>query len=444
MNARAELQRWLSDTTGIELSRGGVVRCLDEVIERRCRELGCSEPDYVRIAHDVNRREFELLANAITVVYTWFFRDRGQMAALESAMQQRRAQHTGPLRIWVAGCATGEDCFSIAMLAERLGIAVSILGTDINTAALDRARQGRYVKATLREVDDSMLRHFTRQSDGTFLLSPRIRELSEFAHHNLSTRAPEPAPGQAWDLILCRNVLIYFKPERALAVFEGMARSLAPDGLILLGASEVVYDVPDELSAVYHAGRLVLQRSNRAASSTRRAVSAATHEAPHRPPLPVFPSVVSELTADRISGVPPPALQSEHLQRGHEQLDAGCIAEALQHYGLAVASDPTWPDAQMYRGVARYLSSDVEGAAQDLRAALFLDGQLWQAAFYLALSYESMGLSEAALREYRHVVTLCERLPKSARVEHPLLVAWQGDVLELARRRVHNGGARAS
>lgn len=98
----------------------------------------------------------------------------------------------------------------------------------------------------------------------------------------------------------------------------------------------------------------------------------------------------------------------------------------------------------MYQGVARYLCGDVEGAAHDLRAALFLDGGLWQAAFYLALSYESLGLLDDALREYRHVVTLCERLPAHAPNEHPLLVAWQSDVVSLAKRRLESGGALAT
>lgn len=444
MTARAQLQRWLSETTGIELSRGGVGRCLDEVIDRRCRELGCSEADYVVLARESSRREFELLANAITVVYTWFFRDRGQMAAIESVLQQRRGQRT-PVRIWVPGCATGEDCFSISMIAERLDVAVSILGTDINTIALQRAKGARYPKASLREADEAMLRHFQRHSDGSFELSARIRQGVEFNQHNLSSGTPDSS-GPGWDLILCRNVLIYFKPERALAVFEAMTRALAQDGVMLLGASEVVYDVPEQLCAVYHAGRLVLQKKLRSAPVPSADAPLVDSQSPHRPPLPALPNTVQELTVDRpVPGRAKEArAQAQHLLQGHEQLDAGRIVEALEHYELAVANDPTWPEAHMYRGIARYLKGDVDAAAHDLRAALFLDSELWQAAFYLALSYEGLGLIDGALREYRHVVRLSERTPGAVRKAHPLLVEWQGDVVELARRRLSAGGGAKS
>jgi chemotaxis protein methyltransferase CheR len=286
-----------------------------------------------------------------------------------------------------------------------------------------------------------MLRHFCKHPDGTFELSAKIRQSVQFALHNLSSGTPEGA-GPGWDMILCRNVLIYFKPERALAVFLAMTRSLAQGGAVLLGASEVVYDVPEQLCAVYHAGRLVLQKRPRAAAPQPEVALSPGH-AVQRPPLPVLPSTVQELTLDRpVPGKKKEArAEAEHLLRGHEQLDAGRIVEALEHYEAAVTSDPTWPEAHMYRGIARYLKGDVDAAAHDLRAALFLDSELWQAAFYLALSYESLGLGDAALREYRHVVRLCDRAPGASRKAHPMLVEWQGDVVELARRRLRAGAA---
>src|SRR5690606_34958742 len=98
--------------------------------------------------------------------------------------------------------------------------------------------------------------------------------------------------------------------------------------------------------------------------------------------------------------------------------------------------------ARMYLGVTNYLCGNVEVAAHELRAALFLDGQLWQAAFYLALAYDSLGLADDAQREYRHVARLAQRGEFERTPHHPLLVAWHRDVLALTERRLQEGGGR--
>src|SRR5690606_6842715 len=107
-----------------------------------------------------------------------------------------------------------------ALLAERLGIDVRVLGTDINTQALATARSGRYAKASLREVDADMRRHFRAQPDGGFGVELQNPAAVRFERHNLMAPLPQDRASECWDLILCRNVLIYFRPECALQVFK--------------------------------------------------------------------------------------------------------------------------------------------------------------------------------------------------------------------------------
>jgi chemotaxis methyl-accepting protein methylase len=470
------LEEWLSAATGIELARGGVGRVLDNVVQDRCRALGCGPEEYFLRAREVASGEFELLANAITVVYTWFFRDRGQLAAVEGILQE--LSQGRPVRVWVPGCATGEDCFSIALLAARLGVPVSILGTDLNTRALACARRGRYPKSTMREVDATSMNSFVRHEDRSYEVDASLRANVRFERHNLADPVPSLDGSSAWDLVLCRNVLIYFQPERVLEVFDRLMRALVPGGYMMFGASEVVYDVPRGLEALYVAGRLALRKAtpepkgqangptNGAAKGAGTPRTARHTSIPqsrgkrHHGPLPALPSRVGQLSSEltgAVSALPvtPGAPKAEAvtiarldrgrleraLQRGHQFLDEGQLAEALEQYELAVGVDSTCPQSQMYKGVTRYLCGDVEGAAHDLRAALFLDGALWPAAFYLALSYESMGLPDDALREFRHVVRLGERELRQPGTAPQLLALWRHDVLELAERRLRGGGA---
>ncbi len=457
MTAEHDIRAWLTHKTGIELERGGVGRALDTLVAQRCRELHCSPSDYLRRLNQ-DEAELQLAANAVTVVYTWFFRDAGQMAALECVLSELARERVAPLQVWVPGCATGEDCYSIAMLAQRLRVQVQILGSDINSMALRQARLARYPKASLREVPSHMRAHFHRGADGRFQLDPALQRDVQFVPHNLAAPPPPPPQGSTWDLILCRNVLIYFLPESALRVFQGMTGRLREGGVIMLGASEVVYDVPENLAPVYHRGRLVLQRRapgdeapvRRDTDGTQSGVLIANASSrkpgmatslPHmtKAPVPAIPKHAQDLLADGHSPEQPEessAPVSEKLRRGHEHLDRGELPQALDEYQQAAHLAPVQAAPQMFMGVTRYLSGEVTQAAHDLRAALFLDSELWQAAFYLALSYESLGLAAEALREYEHVVALCERQLDQESDGPPLLGAWRDDILQLARRRL--------
>ncbi len=447
MNPRRALQDWLSSLTGIELERGGVTKTLWSVVDERCKELGCDLEAYLHRARSPGNDEIELLANAITVVYTWFYRDRGQLAAVEEILRERASRSV--TRIWVPGCATGEDTYSIALLARHLEAPVEILGTDINTRALERARAARYHKLALRELSANEVSQFERHADGTFGVPRNVRGSVRFQRHNLAEPVPSLDGSDNWDLILCRNVLIYFRPESALQAFDRMTRALTNDGTLILGASEVVYDVPDCLEALYVAGRLVLRKSTEPRVRARTALpvpapAAVPHSArgAHHAPLPALPKQAGALALD----VHPNTQDDEEqrlLDAGHTLLDGGQLSEALSQYERLTERFATFADGHMYQGIARYLCGSVDRAAHDLRAALFLDEELWPAAFYLALSYESMGLPTEALREYRHVVRLCERKPEIVR-KHPLLAGWHTDMLDLARRRATGDGSSSS
>jgi chemotaxis protein methyltransferase CheR len=437
MNARPELDRLLESYTGIEVTRGGIDASVDAFVTRRLEELKLSSLEEYLPRLSPQGAELEVLLNAITVTHTWFMRDPGQLSIV-SALLESRPPSALPLRVWVPGCATGEDPYSISILAEQAGRSVDVLGSDINSAALRRAAAGVYGSWSVRELVE-VERYFERGERSTFAIAPRLKRHVRFERHNLLEQV---LPGE-WDVILCRNVLIYLSRERARGVVERLAEALAPGGHLLLGASEVVFEVPQQLEAVYLAGRLALRRVSGAAKLRVSQPAPSGSLVPRRAhsvwqaPLPALPRAAVSIAEH--SPAPAPVSSAERvglealLTRGHDYLDRSELAEAIIEYELAVEQDPTRAEPHMYLGLALYLNGALEAALHELRAAVFLDPALWPAAFYLAVCHEALGQLEEAQREYRHVVRVAERgtgarLPR----RHS---AWHDDLLELARKR---------
>jgi len=177
---------------------------------------------------------------------TYFFRDRapfdllGRHALPELA---RRRQSQKRLRIWSAGCSTGQEAYSLAMLfAENpddwRGWTIDILGTDVSSAVIDRARGGVYSQFEVQRglAITQTVRWFEECGDGWRIVEP-LRKLVRFQVHNLLEQPPHP---DQFDIVLCRNVLLYLCAEKKAQAFERLASSLAEDGWLMLGAGETV------------------------------------------------------------------------------------------------------------------------------------------------------------------------------------------------------------
>jgi two-component system CheB/CheR fusion protein len=190
-----------------------------------------------------NSEEVSQLYHDLLIRVTQFFRDAEAFEALKekffpALVKERPAGE--PIRIWVAGCATGEEAYSIAItLLEVLGnhsdpAPVKILATDLNEAALNRARAGVYVDNIEIDVSPERLRRFFNRIDGHYQISKAVRDLCVFSRHNM---ASDP-PFSHLHLVSCRNVLIYMDPSLQKRVLPILHYSLNPNGLLFLGSSE--------------------------------------------------------------------------------------------------------------------------------------------------------------------------------------------------------------
>lgn len=176
---------------------------------------------------------------------TYFFRDLASFRQVESRALTRLAAAraaTRRLRVWSAGCSTGQEAYTLAMLfaeapAQWAGWRIDIVATDLSRAAIARARYGEYSQLEIQRglPVGLMLRYFTSDGD-MWRIDPALARMVRFHVHNLVDRPP----GGPFDLILCRNVLFYLTPDVRRLVYGRLASAIAPDGGLMLGAGETV------------------------------------------------------------------------------------------------------------------------------------------------------------------------------------------------------------
>ncbi|MCU1692687.1 MAG: methyltransferase, CheR-type, partial [Frankiales bacterium] len=202
--------------------------------------------------------ERQRLLDEVTIQETHFFRNPPQVRALRQHVLPalvRAAAETRRLRIWSAGCSTGEEPYTIAMLLRELlpstaGWDVQVLGTDVSSRALAAARCARYGPRSVQMASpEDLARHFLPGPDGSAEVRPDVRDLVQLRHHNLVTEPVPFAPGEL-DLVLCRNVTIYFGKDTTRALMARLHASLRDGGYLFLGHSETLWQVSEDFRLV--------------------------------------------------------------------------------------------------------------------------------------------------------------------------------------------------
>ena len=186
---------------------------------------------------------------------TYFFRDRSpfDLLARHALPELAKKRHSSRrIRIWSAGCSTGQEVYSIAMLfaenpAEWRGWTIDVLGTDVSSGVVDRARSGLYTQFEVQRGlgINQTIRWFEECEDGWRAVEP-LRKVARFQVHNLLESPPHPG---GFDIVLCRNVLLYLTAEKRRLAFDRLASAMAGDGWLMLGAGETVIGQTDRFGA---------------------------------------------------------------------------------------------------------------------------------------------------------------------------------------------------
>ncbi len=263
---------WIADRLGIHFDDAKLGFVAD-VLRRRVESNGSAPGVYLETLAGLRPppEELRALARELTVTETYFFRNIEQFRALTEValperMRARAARRT--LRLLSAGCASGEEAYTLAILVrehlpEAAGWDISIRGIDINTSMLEKARRASYTAWSLRETPATVQRRWFRDHGREFELDGSVRAMVTFEEHNLIEEDPALWQREAFDVIFCRNVLMYFIPEKARAVVARLTRALASDGFLFLGHAETLRGLSQDFHLQHTHGTFYYRRRER-------------------------------------------------------------------------------------------------------------------------------------------------------------------------------------
>jgi chemotaxis protein methyltransferase CheR len=272
----AGFKSFLLEHSGLHFSQHNH-RILERGLMRRVQALRMESLsayfDFLTATPD-NYDEINKLLGLLTIGETSFFRYRSHRQAvldyvIPRLMEQNKSH--GKLRFWSAGCSTGEEPYSLAIMLlenfpELVDWDIQILATDINKRALRQAREGLYGERSLRMMEEVLKERYFEKVDNYFLLSEQARRMVRFEYLNLQTD-PFPAANNATrdiDLLLCRNVLIYFELETIRRIIEKFSQVLRPQGFLFMGHAETMQNVSDQFQRHHQNNAFFYQRKERA------------------------------------------------------------------------------------------------------------------------------------------------------------------------------------
>jgi chemotaxis protein methyltransferase CheR len=377
-------------------------------------EPGLDAPELLRRCREPLSRSglIDRLIDQVTIKETYFLRHRDELEAIDwrSLLAAARREGRSVVRAWSAACASGEEPYSLALLASEVfaerPAPVSILASDIAASSISRAQAAHYGPRSLRNVsDEDRARYFTPEVEG-LRVTDELRGRVRFLRHNL-VRDPIPPAGEgAFDLIVCRNVFIYFRPETVTATIDALERCLRPHGVLVLGAADRLASPPRGKGAVQ---RTVGPR--RAGQDRRRSPAGST--APSLKPVPL----VQRRARDRrerpeLDDRRPETLPEESVARTTALLaalhaaDTGRLSEAISAAEQLLANNPLDEVAHYIRGLAELAAGDRTRSIADLRRALYVFPNFALAAYALAGAHDAEGDPPAARRAYRQALRL--------------------------------------
>lgn len=355
------------------------------------------------------------LVAELTVGESYFFRDDEQFALLAQRILPSLAERRldGPITIWSAGCASGEEAYSLAMVCDEMGLLsrVRVAGADLSSRRIDAARTGRFGRWALRGVSDARIDRYFIRRGAAFEVVPHIREAVTFGNLNFADDegwARAVAPG-AMDLILCRNVLIYLDEPTIARTAAHLLDALSDDGWLLLGASDPVLSNHVECHVEVTDAGLAYRRARR--SDEPRAVAGARRPAVLRVERDAGPQPVGSpqpLAASSAPGTGAAWTLTELLTEIRAVADRGANEAALRLCAVGVAAYPGSAELAALESVVLGAEGRAAAAVAAARRAIYLDRGFVMAHIALADAVLRLGNRAQATRSLRAALRLLD------------------------------------
>jgi chemotaxis protein methyltransferase CheR len=438
---------------------------LAEVLARRADAAQVSAAQYLdALQASAAPEEIRALAQELTVTETYFFRNIAQFQALAELVlpdRMRARRELRKLKLLSAGCASGEEPYSLAMLARErvteLGWETTVEALDINPAMLSKAARGRYSSWSLRETPPDTRDRWFKADGRDWLLDASIRGAVAFREANLGQAQPERWVPESYDVVFCRNVLMYFTPERAEAVIGRITRALAAGGYLFLGHAETLRGLSNDYHLRHTHGTFYYQRKQELAFSATPPRPWETSRASAEP-VPDLQWTATWLetvrrASERIQALAehPVASSDAHQQpqrappahAGRPVVDLSVALEllkrerfheALEQLGRLPSDALADPDVLLLRAVLLTHNNELDAARKLCDELLRSDALSTGAHYLLALCHEGLGDRRAAV-DHDQTAAYLDPLFAMPRLHLGLMARRAGD-RETARREL--------
>jgi chemotaxis protein methyltransferase CheR len=440
-------------------------------LDVRMRILGIKDYDayYSLItANAVGKKEFDELLNLILIKETFFFRDDRQLNVLtKNILPELIERKKGKeIKIWSAGCATGEEPYSISMAIMESPLPhnsnVSVYATDISEGVLKRAKEGIYNKSSMRAISKEMLNKYFTHRDGQYFLGDQVKQRVRFETVNLVE--PYFPTEESIDIVFCKNVIIYFRLDTVKKLIRRFGNALAAGGCLFVGHSESLWQISDdfeleEISGVFlyrkdgknkrvfgeNRSRQMGRAVNIMDSAYQGLPSSLVKKAARH--VTLTPQMVRENASQwhvglmhkkgvskwLKKGVPTAGddnyesvlknieeiLQGDpknidaHLLAGKIYANMGLYDKALRKGMDVLGVNDLSDNAYLLMGSIYYKTGEKEKAVSSFKKAIYLDDNSVLPHYYLGNLYKDAGLVEQAVNEYKHVIRIFETNPES-------------------------------
>lgn len=377
----------------------------------------------------ITHPHWQKLIKIATIGETYFFRDQSQLNALRLSVlpgliDERRREGKRSLRIWSAGCSTGEEPYTLAMLLRELipdfnAWDISILATDLNLGNIERARRGVYRPWSFRsETPDDVRQRWFAEEEGGYRIDPAIRDMVTFASLNLASNDYPCYDNHTMDMdvILCRNVLIYFDIPSAQAVVARFGKALRQNGWLVLGHAESACKIASRDLQPCNFDHAVLYQKCVQPEQDYPSTPRAPEKLPISISTPIPCGAMAQIPLMAHSGetkakpvaislTPLDPLEHAWQAANREEWNEAShwVAEALKKHKMR-------PEVHYLRGVIELQQGEIEKGLTSLRQAVYCDANFVMAHFTLGEVYEQRGHYRKAANQWNQVRSLLEGL----------------------------------